>query len=50
MARAYSRIAPAAAHAQHMTSHIFVALGTWDDVVAANEIARDWSSPGFVDT
>ena len=36
-ARAYSEIAPDAAHAQHMTSHIFVALGMWDDVVSANE-------------
>lgn len=39
MARAYAKIAPAAAHAQHMTSHIFVALGMWDDTVAANEVA-----------
>jgi tetratricopeptide (TPR) repeat protein len=38
-ARAYSRIAPDAAHAQHMTTHIFMALGMWDDVVAQNEIA-----------
>lgn len=38
-ARAYSRIAPDAGHAQHMTSHIFVALGMWDDVVLANENA-----------
>lgn len=38
-ARAYSKIAPDAAHAQHMTTHIFVALGMWDDVVAQNEIA-----------
>ena len=38
-ARAYSAIAPGAAHAQHMTSHIFVALGMWDDVVSQNEIA-----------
>lgn len=38
-ARAYSKIAPLAGHAQHMTSHIFVALGMWDDVVAANETA-----------
>ena len=38
-ARAYSKIAPAAAHAQHMCSHIFVAMGMWDDVVAANEAA-----------
>jgi len=36
-ARAYSAIAPDAPHAQHMTSHIFVALGMWDDVVEANE-------------
>ena len=38
-ALAYSRIAPDAAHAQHMTSHIFLALGMWDDVVRANERA-----------
>ncbi|MFW6084315.1 MAG: hypothetical protein ACODAA_03805 [Gemmatimonadota bacterium] len=36
-ARAYSEIAPDAAHAQHMTSHIFVAFGMWDEVVEANE-------------
>jgi tetratricopeptide (TPR) repeat protein len=35
----YSKIAPEAAHAQHMTSHIFLALGMWDDVVMANETA-----------
>lgn len=35
-ADAYSGIAPDAAHAQHMTSHIFVALGLWDRVIAAN--------------
>ena len=39
MALAYSKIAPAAAHAQHMTSHIFLALGMWSDVVTANETA-----------
>lgn len=39
MARAYSKIAPDAAHAQHMTSHIFVAMGMWDDLVSANETA-----------
>jgi tetratricopeptide (TPR) repeat protein len=38
-ARAYSKIAPGADHAQHMTSHIFVALGMWDETVAANETA-----------
>ena len=38
-ARKYAAIAPAAGHAQHMTSHIFLALGLWDDVVKANEAA-----------
>ena len=38
-ARSYSKIAAEAPHAQHMTSHIFVALGMWDDVVEANEVA-----------
>jgi len=41
MAKAYSEIAPSAAHAQHMTSHIFLALGMWDDVIDANIVARD---------
>ena len=36
-ARRYGRIAEQAAHALHMTSHIFLALGMWDDSVAANE-------------
>ncbi len=38
-ARAYSRIAPDAPHAQHMTTHIFLALGMWDEVVSQNTIA-----------
>ncbi|HMU62431.1 MAG TPA: hypothetical protein PKA66_11660 [Gemmatimonadales bacterium] len=38
-ARAYSRIAPGAPHAQHMTTHIFLALGMWNEVVSQNIIA-----------
>jgi tetratricopeptide (TPR) repeat protein len=38
-ARIYSTIAPNAGHALHMTSHIFLALGMWDDVVKSNEAA-----------
>jgi tetratricopeptide (TPR) repeat protein len=38
-ARAYSKIAPSAGHAQHMCSHIFIAMGMWDDMVSANETA-----------
>jgi tetratricopeptide (TPR) repeat protein len=39
-AHALSKIAPDAAHSQHMTSHIFVALGRWQDVVEANLAAN----------
>ena len=38
-ARALARMAPDAGHSQHMTSHIFIALGMWDDMVAANQAA-----------
>ncbi len=36
-ARVYAEIAPAAAHALHMPSHIFVALGMWERTAASNE-------------
>ncbi len=36
-ARAYTEIAPDATHALHMPSHIFIALGMWEEVVRANE-------------
>ena len=36
-ARVYAEIAPAAPHALHMPSHIFVQLGMWEDVVASND-------------
>jgi hypothetical protein len=40
-ARRYAKIAPAAAHAQHMPSHIFTRLGYWDESIASNvESAR----------
>jgi tetratricopeptide (TPR) repeat protein len=39
-AQQYSQIASSAGHALHMTSHIFMALGMWDDVVTANERAQ----------
>lgn len=40
-ARAYARIAPSAPHALHMPSHIFLALGMWDDSVASNQASWD---------
>jgi len=45
-ARAYSEIAPDAAHAQHMTTHIFLALGMWPDVVSQNIVAAQRTSWG----
>lgn len=38
-ARRYAAVAPEAPHAIHMTSHIFLALGLWDESVAANSAA-----------
>jgi tetratricopeptide (TPR) repeat protein len=35
-ARLYGTVARSAAHAQHMPSHIFYALGMWDEANAAN--------------
>jgi tetratricopeptide (TPR) repeat protein len=35
-ARRLAEVAPAAEHAIHMSSHIYVALGMWDDVIRAN--------------
>ncbi|MGH9849639.1 MAG: hypothetical protein ACREBD_07240, partial [Blastocatellia bacterium] len=45
-ARRYARIAPAAHHAQHMPSHIFLQLGMWPEAAASNEtawrVSDDW--------
>jgi tetratricopeptide (TPR) repeat protein len=50
-ARLYARVAPGAAHAQHMTTHIFIALGLWDETIAGNEaslrIARSHGDPNY---
>ena len=44
-ARVYATIAPAASHAQHMISHIYVAMGQWADSVESNiqsfEVSRE---------
>lgn len=38
-AERYAKIAPAASHALHMPTHIFVQLGMWDRVARSNEVA-----------
>ncbi|MCX7547496.1 hypothetical protein OS188_05955 [Xanthomarina sp. F1114] len=35
-ANSYAKVAPDASHALHMPSHIYVALGMWDEVIASN--------------
>ncbi len=35
-ANSYAKVAPDAAHALHMPSHIYVAMGMWEEVVASN--------------
>ena len=36
-ADAYSKIAPSASHALHMPSHVYVAMGMWDESASINE-------------
>lgn len=44
-ARMYDKISPSAPHALHMPSHIYLALGMWNDVVNSNLAA--WNAGGF---
>jgi hypothetical protein len=36
-ARRYAKVAPAAPHALHMPSHIFVRVGMWPDAISSNQ-------------
>ena len=38
-ANAYAKLASYSGHALHMPSHIYLALGKWDDVVKSNEVS-----------
>lgn len=38
-ANKYAKVAPDAAHALHMPSHIYLALGMWNDVTSSNEVS-----------
>jgi tetratricopeptide (TPR) repeat protein len=35
-ARTYAKIAPASAHANHMPSHLFTRVGSWEESIASN--------------
>ena len=41
-ARRYSDVASSAPHAQHMPSHVFLALGMWDECISSN--IDSWNS------
>ena len=40
-ARAYAKIAPASAHANHMPSHIFTRVGSWEESIRSNQRAAE---------
>ncbi len=42
-ANSYAKVAPEANHALHMPSHIYVAMGMWDEVIKSNHAAFDAS-------
>jgi tetratricopeptide (TPR) repeat protein len=46
-AREYSNIAVDADHAQHMTTHIFLALGMWDETIRQNVVAAGHDSANW---
>lgn len=45
-ARRYAAVAPAAFHARHMPSHIFLQLGMWSETASSNEqsfgVSKEW--------
>jgi tetratricopeptide (TPR) repeat protein len=43
-ARAYAKIAPASAHANHMPSHIFTRVGSWQEAIDSNKRSADLAS------
>ena len=40
-ARTYAKIAPASAHANHMPSHLFTRVGSWDESISSNIKSAD---------
>lgn len=49
----YAKIAPAAPHAQHMPSHIYTMVGTWQSSIDSNlrsiEVAKDYAAKSKLD-
>ena len=49
-AKHYAKVAPDAAHAQHMPSHIFTRVGYWRESIAANKASQDTAKGAMVAT
>ena len=49
-ARMYARIAPASAHANHMPSHIFTRIGSWNESIASNLRSEELASQAEADS
>src|SRR5438477_19022 len=47
-ARLYAKIAPGAAHAQHMPSHIFTRVGYWQESIDSNAVAARFAKEASV--
>jgi tetratricopeptide (TPR) repeat protein len=49
-ARVYAKIAPASAHANHMPSHLFTRVGSWDEAISSNLKSADLAAAAEVDS
>jgi len=49
-ARMYARIAPASAHANHMPSHLFTRVGSWDESIISNQKSAELAAAAEVNS
>jgi tetratricopeptide (TPR) repeat protein len=49
-ARMYAKIAPASAHANHMPSHLFTRVGSWDESIASNQKSAELAAAAEADS
>jgi len=49
-ARVYAKIAPASAHANHMPSHLFTRVGSWDEAISSNLKSADLAAHAEIDS
>jgi len=49
-ARMYARIAPASAHANHMPSHLFTRVGSWDESIVSNQKSAELAAAAEVNS